>query len=63
MENETYACNKLRFQNRNIVFIEPNPVAFYYSLAKGAELDMPRFKKTFEVLFEDKNMLHDSLQN
>jgi hypothetical protein len=62
-ENEVYACNKLKFDDKYFVFIEPNPVAFYYSLAKGASMDFTWFRNGLRIFYEDKTKLNQSLQN
>lgn len=62
-EDETYPCTVLNYKGNKIIFPEPNPVSFYYSLARGASTDFDKFKGYLDLFYKDKSKLPPPLQN
>ncbi|HEY6160465.1 MAG TPA: hypothetical protein VI112_04555, partial [Bacteroidia bacterium] len=62
-ENEMIPCNILKYKKHNIIFPEPNPVSFYYSLAKDASINVIHQKKTLDQFYKDKTKLPPQLQH
>ena len=62
-EDKLYPCTILKYKKHNIIFSEPNPVSFYYSLAKGAALDIKKYRKLLDQFYSDKTKLPIGFQN
>ncbi len=62
-EKDLYACTTLKFKGRHIVFPEPNPVSFYYSLAAGGERDINYFRQKLLLLYTAPEKLADPLKS
>ena len=61
-EDETYPCSVLNYKGNKIIFPEPNPVSFFYSLAKGASTDFNKVKDWLDQFYKDKSSLPTHLQ-
>lgn len=61
-KDETYPCTILNYKGNKIIFPEPNPVSFYYSLAKGASTDFEKLKGYLDQFYKDKSKLPPPLQ-
>ena len=62
-EDEVYSCTILKYNGHDIIFPEPNPVSFYYSLAKGASTDIVKFRNLLDQFYKDKSKLPPNLQH
>jgi hypothetical protein len=61
--NELYACTTLKFKGHHIIFPEPNPVSFYYSLAKGSERDINFFRQKLLLFYTAPQKLPNALKS
>ena len=62
-EDGVYSCTILKYNGHDIIFPEPNPVSFYYSLSKGASTDIVKFRNLLDQFYKDKSKLPPNLQN
>jgi hypothetical protein len=51
---DTYPCNVLRYKKNFLIFPEPNPVAFYYSLVNGSTVTLQYVHKDLVTYYKNK---------
>lgn len=62
-EDEIFTCTVLKFKTHNVIFPEPNPVSFYYSLAKDQVDNLANIKNILNQYYIDKSKLPPNLQD